>query len=62
MTDPGLDECHYLDIGQPSCRGVPQAVYNNVASLALEVEFFVAKMGNDRCVKNIVTNTYWYGN
>lgn len=61
MTSPGINSCHYLDVLMPTCPGIPDAEYKNLESLRLEVEYFTAKMGNDRCVKNIITNTYWYG-
>lgn len=61
MTSPGVNSCHYLDVLMPTCPGIPDAQYENLESLRLEVEYFTAKMGNDRCVKNIITNTYWYG-
>lgn len=60
MTDPGLNQCHYLDIGMPSCQGVSQTKYETVVSLHNQVLFFVAKMGNDKCVKNIITPAYWF--
>ena len=59
MTDPNLNNCHYLDVGQPSCQSVSQAKYQAMTSLAEEVIYFVAKVGNDRCVKNIITDGYW---
>ncbi|OMJ79032.1 hypothetical protein SteCoe_21015 [Stentor coeruleus] len=60
MTYPGLNDCHYLDVGMPTCSGVPKPIYEEVEATATEVEFYVAKFGNDRCVKNIITSSYWY--
>lgn len=60
MTYSGLNNCHYLDVGMPSCLGVPKPIYEEVEAAATEVEFYVAKLGNDRCVKNIITSSYWY--
>ena len=60
MTDSGLNNCHYLDIGMPTCTGVSQVEYDALNALHEQVLFFVAKMGNDKCVKNIITSEYWF--
>jgi hypothetical protein len=60
MTSAGVNQCHYLDVLMPSCPGIPYSQYETLEGLKNEVLYYVSKMGNDRCVKNIITNKYWY--
>ena len=60
MTSAGVNQCHYLDVLMPSCTGIPFSQYEALEGLKNEVMYYVSKMGNDRCVKNIITNKYWY--
>ena len=41
MTDPGLNNCHYLDVAMPSCHGVPAIKYEEVFNLKVQVQFYV---------------------
>jgi hypothetical protein len=61
LSSPNANLCHYLDLLMPTCPGFPYSQYEALESLMNEVQYFVSKLGNDRCVKTIITNKYWYG-
>jgi len=59
MQNPKINQCHFLNIGQEACNTIDEDVYKRMFQTKLEVDYFVKKLGNDDCVKEIYTAPFW---